>query len=62
MSRNIYDYTKPLTAAERTLETLWTVNVLATFNVEFVKPIILFWKSQSNYVSSESAPLPLKIS
>ena len=50
MSRNKDHYTEPLTVAERTLETLRSVNVLATFNVEFVRPIILFWKSQSNYL------------
>ena len=48
MSRNKDHYTKPLTVAERTLETLRSVNVLASFNVEFVRPIILFSKSQSN--------------
>ena len=42
MSRNKDNYTKPLIVAERTLETLRAVNVLATFNVEFVRPIILF--------------------
>ena len=36
MTRNKDNYTKPLTVAERTLEALWAVNVLATFNVEFV--------------------------
>ena len=41
MSRNKDHYTKPLTVAERTLETLRSVNVLASFNVEFVRPIIL---------------------
>ena len=50
MSRNKDNYTKPLTVAERTLDTLRTINVLATFNVEFVRPIVLFWKSQSNYL------------
>ena len=48
MSRNKDNYTKPLTVAERTLETLRAVNVLATFNVEFARPIISFWKSQPN--------------
>ena len=42
MSRNKDHYTTPLTVAERTLETLRSVNVLSTFNVEFVRPIILF--------------------
>ena len=50
MSRKKDNYTKPLAAAERTLETLRAINVLATFNVEFVRPITLFWKSQSNYL------------
>ena len=50
MSRKKDNYTKPLAVAERTLETLWAINVLATFNVEFVRPITLFWKSQSNYL------------
>ena len=50
MSRNKDNYTKPLTVAERTLETLRAINVLAPFNAEFVRPIILFWKSQSNYL------------
>ena len=42
MSRNKDNYTKPLTVAERTLETLRAVNVLATFNVKFVRLTILF--------------------
>ena len=42
MSRNKDNYTKPITAAERTLQILRAVNVLATLNVEFVRPIILF--------------------
>ena len=50
MSRKKDNYTKPLAVAERTLETLRAINVLATFNAEFVRPIILFWKSQSTYL------------
>ena len=42
MSRNKDHYTKSITVAERTLQTLRAVNVLATLNVEFVRPIILF--------------------
>ena len=56
MSRKKDNYTKPLAVAERTLETLRAINVLATFNVEFVRPITLFWKRQSNYLFQKVLP------
>ena len=49
MSRNKDNYTKPITVAERTLQALRALNVLATFNVELDKNL-LFRKSQSNHL------------
>ena len=55
MSRNKDNYTKPITVAERTLQTLRAVNVLATFKVELDKNL-LFRKSQSKHLFQKVFP------